>query len=77
VDPAAGDYRLLAGSPLIDTGDPATPQGLDLAGSPLVADGNGDGDARRDPGAFEFQPAPAAGRPSRAAPSPSIVSRRS
>jgi hypothetical protein len=61
VDPAAGDYRLLAGSPLIDTGDPATPQGLDLAGSPLVADGNGDGDARRDPGAFEFQPAPAGG----------------
>jgi hypothetical protein len=55
VDAAGGDYRLLPGSPLIDTGDPATPQGLDLAGSPLVADGNGDGDARRDPGAFEFQ----------------------
>jgi hypothetical protein len=61
VDAAAGDYRLLPGSPLIDTGDPATPQGLDLAGSPLVADGNGDGDARRDPGAFEFQPAQAGG----------------
>jgi hypothetical protein len=61
VDSAGGDYRLLPGSPLIDTGDPATPQGLDLAGSPLVADGNGDGDARRDPGAFEFQPAAAGG----------------
>jgi hypothetical protein len=59
VDAAGGDYRLLPGSPLIDTGDPATPQGLDLAGSPLVADGNGDGGARRDRGAFEFQPAPA------------------
>jgi hypothetical protein len=61
VDAAGGDYRLLPDSPLIDTGDPATPQGLDLAGSPLVADGNGDGDARRDLGAFEFQPAPAGG----------------
>ena len=61
VDAAAGDYHLLPGSPLIDTGDPATPQGLDLGGSPLVADGNGDGGARRDPGAFEFQPAAAGG----------------
>ena len=61
VDAAGGDYRLLPGSPLIDTGDPATPQGLDLAGSPLVTDGNGDGNARRDPGAFEFQPAAAGG----------------
>jgi hypothetical protein len=61
VDAAGGDYRLLPGSPLIDTGDPATPQGLDLAGSPLVADGNGDGGARRDLGAFEFQPAAAGG----------------
>jgi hypothetical protein len=61
VDAAGGDYRLLPGSPLIDTGDPATLQGLDLAGSPLVVDGNGDGNARRDLGAFEFQPAPAAG----------------
>ncbi len=63
VDAAGGDYRLLPGSPLIDTGDPATPQGLDLADNPLVADGNGDGNARRDPGAFEFQAAPAGGGP--------------
>jgi hypothetical protein len=61
VDAAGGDYRLVPGSPLIDTGDPATPQGLDLAGSSLVVDGNGDGEARRDPGAFEFQPAAAGG----------------
>jgi len=58
VDAAGGDYRLLPGSPLIDVGDPATPQGLDIDGNPLVADGNGDGGARRDLGAFEFQPAP-------------------
>ena len=59
VDAAGGDYHLLPGSPLIDTGDPAAPQGLDLDGDPLVADGNGDGGARRDLGAFELQPAPA------------------
>ena len=34
VDAAAGDYRLLAGSPLIDSGDPVTQQGLDLDGNP-------------------------------------------
>ncbi len=58
VDAAAGDYRLLAGSPLIDTGDPVTQQGLDLDGNPLVADGNGDGIARRDMGAYELAAAP-------------------
>ena len=57
VDAAAGDYRLLPASPLVDTGDPATPQGLDLDGNPLVVDGNGDGSTRRDMGAFELQPA--------------------
>ena len=56
-DPANGDYRLRAGSPLVDLGEPDVPQGLDLEGSPLVADGNGDGFARRDIGAFELQPA--------------------
>jgi hypothetical protein len=61
VNAAGGDYRLLPGSPLIDSGDPATPQGLDLDGGPLVADGNGDGVARRDPGAFELQPGTAGG----------------
>ena len=61
VDAAGGDYRLQPGSPLIDAGDPATPQGLDLDGNPLVTDGNGDGSARRDMGAFELQPAPAGG----------------
>ncbi|HEX6654160.1 MAG TPA: choice-of-anchor Q domain-containing protein [Thermoleophilaceae bacterium] len=54
-----GDYHLVKGSPLVDAGDPAAAQGLDLAGIPLVADGNGDGTARRDIGAYEL-PGPAA-----------------
>lgn len=55
-----GDYRLVNGSPLVDAGDPAAASGLDLAGNPLVADGNGDGTARRDIGAYEL-PGPAQG----------------
>ena len=63
VDPSGADYRLLPTSPLIDAGDPATAPGLDLDGNPLVADGNGDGTARRDLGAFELQPSPGGGQP--------------
>jgi hypothetical protein len=56
------DHQPAEGSPLIDAGDPATPQGLDLAGNPLVTDGNHDGVARRDIGAFELPgPLPGAG----------------
>jgi hypothetical protein len=61
VNAAGGDYRLLPTSPLIDIGDPTTAPGLDLDGNALVADGNGDGDARRDLGAFELQPGQGAG----------------
>jgi hypothetical protein len=62
VDVADGDYRLLPGSPLVDTGDPASGQGLDLVGNPLVTDGNLDGTARRDIGAYELPgPLPGAG----------------
>ena len=66
------EYSLLPDSPLLDMGDPGAPQGLDLTGNPRVADGNGDGIARRDLGAFELQPpsasvgesgSPAAGGP--------------
>ena len=57
----AGDYHLRPGSPLIDAGDPATAQGHDLDGNPLVTDGNRDGIARRDMGAFELQPPASAG----------------
>jgi hypothetical protein len=72
------DYHLLPSSPLIDAGDPDTPAGSDLDGKPLVVDGNGDGTARRDMGAFEYQtglpgsgdppPPPPAGAPGGAAP---------
>jgi hypothetical protein len=55
------EYALEPGSPLIDVGDPAAAQGLDLNGDPRVADGNADGVARHDLGAFELQAAPAAG----------------
>jgi hypothetical protein len=61
VDEAGGDFRLLPTSKLLDIGDPATVQGLDLDGNPLVADGDADGTARRDLGAYELQPAPAGG----------------
>ena len=59
VNPAGSDYRLLPDSSLVDAGDPSAAQGLDLEGGPLVADGNGDGVARRDLGAYEVQPATA------------------
>jgi hypothetical protein len=58
-----GVYRLLAASPLVDAGDPAAIDGLDLDRNPLLADGTGDGNARRDIGAFEFQPATPAATP--------------
>jgi hypothetical protein len=57
------DYALLPSSPLIDAGDPVAAQGFDLNGNARVADGNGDGIARRDLGAFELQSA-MAGPPS-------------
>ncbi len=61
VNEAAHDYRLAAGSKLIDVGNPAAlatgePQ-VDIRGLPRLRDGNYDGTARRDMGAYEFQPA--------------------
>jgi hypothetical protein len=52
-NPLLGNYHLLEGSPLVDAGDPATAQGQDMDGKPLVMDGDHDGVARRDIGAFE------------------------
>jgi hypothetical protein len=62
VDPAVDDYHLTGNSPLRDAGDPAPTGGLaatDLGKSPRSVDGNGDGTAAPDIGAFEFQPPPA------------------
>ena len=71
-DPKLGDYHLLPSSPLIDTGDPNAPQGTDLDGKPRVVDGDVDGIARRDMGAFEYQTglAPGGGSPPPPAGSP-------
>jgi hypothetical protein len=54
VNAAGGDYRLAASSPLIDKGAPGSgAPTLDLAGGTRVLDGNGDGAAVRDMGAYE------------------------
>jgi len=51
-----GDYRLQAGSPCIDTGDDAAVTvSIDLDGNPRIIDGDGDGVATVDMGAYEFQ----------------------
>jgi hypothetical protein len=54
-----GDYRLLEGSPCIDTGDPnyqPEPNETDLDGNPRLVDGNEDGAAVVDMGAYEYTP---------------------
>lgn len=63
-DPKLLDHHLLPSSPLIDAGDPNAAAGSDLDGKPRIVDGNGDGTARRDMGAFEYQTGlPGAGGP--------------
>jgi hypothetical protein len=52
-----GNYRLKAGSLAIDAGDNSAPDLplKDLAGKPRIVDGNNDGTATIDIGAYEFQ----------------------
>jgi hypothetical protein len=67
VDSAAGDFHLLAGSPLVDAGNPnglgAGESATDLDGNDRIADGNNDGTARSDVGAFERPGPPAPASP--------------
>jgi len=60
VNEGAGSYQLAPGSPLIDggnaTGLAPGESNVDKAGLPRIVDGNADGIARRDVGAFEFKP---------------------
>ena len=52
---AAGNYRPVFGSALIDAGDPTAPgPALDLDDSARVVDGDGTGPPRRDIGAYEL-----------------------
>ena len=56
VDPAAGDYRLMATSPCIDAGTNAFVwSAIDLGWNPRISDGDLDGSPVVDMGAYEFQ----------------------
>jgi hypothetical protein len=55
-DPANGDYRLSPGSPSIDAGTNGNAPATDLDGHVRPIDGDGDGTAVVDMGAFESEP---------------------
>ena len=57
LDGNAGDYRLRADSPMVDRGAAESPDGVptaDYAGAARAVEGDGDGKATPDIGAFEF-----------------------
>lgn len=60
LDPASGDYRLDVGSPSIDIGDNTAPKlpVKDLATNNRIVDGDENGQAIIDMGAYEFFPNP-------------------
>lgn len=53
---STGDYHLQTGSPAIDAGSALGAPSIDFDGTPRPLDGNGDGTATVDIGAFEFSP---------------------
>jgi hypothetical protein len=53
-DAEGHNFKIKENSPCIDAGDPTTPQGKDFDGSEVPVDGNLDGTARVDIGAYEF-----------------------
>ena len=55
-NPAAGNYRLRPGSPAIDAGTNVLAPARDFARRPRPLDGNGDGTATADMGAYEAPP---------------------
>jgi uncharacterized repeat protein (TIGR01451 family) len=63
-------HALLAGSPAIDTGDNTSAPSTDQRGLTRIADGNADGNALTDIGAYELQPSADLSISIRATPSP-------
>ena len=56
VDFDGGDFHLQEGSPCIDVADNSAASALDLDGNPRIVDGDDDGTATVDMGAYEHQP---------------------